>query len=64
MPPRDAEGNHHGPEEAHPAARALPPGGERARETSDLIEALMGRKPELRFQFIQENAQFARDLDV
>jgi len=24
----------------------------------------MGRKPELRFQFIQENAQFARDLDV
>jgi topoisomerase-4 subunit B len=35
-----------------------------ARETSDLVERLMGRKPELRFQFIQENAQFARDLDV
>jgi topoisomerase-4 subunit B len=32
----------------------LPP-EERAR-TSDLIEALMGRKPELRFRFIQENA--------
>jgi hypothetical protein len=24
----------------------------------------MGRKPELRFAYIQENAQFARDLDV
>jgi len=37
---------------------------EEARETSELVERLMGRKPELRFQFIQENAQFARDLDV
>ncbi len=35
-----------------------------ARETSDLVERLMGRKPELRFQFIQENAQFAQNLDV
>jgi topoisomerase-4 subunit B len=35
-----------------------------ARETSDLVERLMGRKPELRFQYIQENAQFAHDLDV
>jgi topoisomerase IV subunit B len=35
-----------------------------ARDTSELVERLMGRKPELRFQFIQENAQFARDLDV
>ena len=31
----------------------------------DLVEALMGRKPELRFRFIQENAEFAaEDLDV
>ena len=30
-----------------------------------LVEALMGRKPELRFRFIQENAEFvAEDLDV
>ncbi len=29
-----------------------------------LVERLMGRNPELRFQFIQENAKFARDLDV
>ncbi|MFP5447168.1 MAG: DNA topoisomerase IV subunit B [Alphaproteobacteria bacterium] len=31
----------------------------------DLVEALMGRKAELRFRFIQENAEFAtEDLDV
>jgi len=35
-----------------------------AEKTADLIESLMGRKPELRFQYIQENAQFVRDLDV
>jgi topoisomerase-4 subunit B len=28
------------------------------------VESLMGKKPELRFQFIQERAKFARDLDV
>ncbi|HAJ45187.1 MAG TPA: hypothetical protein DCL54_01225, partial [Alphaproteobacteria bacterium] len=32
--------------------------------TDDLVERLMGKKPELRFQFIQENAQFAKELDV
>src|SRR5579863_8947176 len=38
----------------------------RAEETvADLVEALMGKKPELRFRFIQENAEFAADdLDV
>jgi topoisomerase IV subunit B len=38
----------------------------RAEETvEELVEALMGRKPELRFRFIQENAEFAAaDLDV
>jgi len=35
--------------------RVVLPAEERAR-TSDLIEALMGRRPELRFRFIQENA--------
>jgi topoisomerase-4 subunit B len=35
-----------------------------AKITEDLVEALMGRKPELRFQFIQERASFAKDLDV
>jgi len=32
--------------------------------TADIIERLMGKRPEARFQFIQENAQFARDIDV
>jgi len=35
-----------------------------AMRTARLVEDLMGRKPEKRFAFIQENAQFARDLDV
>ncbi|MEO0983500.1 MAG: DNA topoisomerase IV subunit B [Pseudomonadota bacterium] len=30
----------------------------------DLVETLMGRKADLRFQFIQENARFAEDLDI
>ena len=33
-------------------------------ETATLVEQLMGKKPELRFQYIQENAKFAEDLDV
>ena len=31
---------------------------------ADLVETLMGRKAELRFRFIQENAQFVEDLDI
>ena len=35
------------------------------KATENLFERLMGKKPELRFQFIQENAQFAaKDVDV
>uniref|UniRef100_UPI0025FB2BF9 toprim domain-containing protein n=1 Tax=Phenylobacterium sp. TaxID=1871053 RepID=UPI0025FB2BF9 len=34
-------------------------------QVEDLVERLMGRKPEARFQFIQENAEFAvADLDI
>jgi topoisomerase IV subunit B len=33
-------------------------------ETGDLVERLMGKKPELRFQYIQENARFVTDVDV
>jgi topoisomerase-4 subunit B len=28
------------------------------------VESLMGRRPELRFQFIQERARTVEDLDV
>ncbi|HAX92181.1 MAG TPA: DNA topoisomerase IV subunit B [Rhodospirillaceae bacterium] len=37
---------------------------EEIKETEGLVEKLMGRKAELRFQFIQENAKFVQDVDV
>ena len=33
-------------------------------ETGDLVERLMGKKPEKRFEYIQENARFVEELDV
>ena len=33
-------------------------------ETSNLVDQLMGKKPELRFQYIQKNAKFADELDI
>ncbi len=35
-----------------------------AGETGDLVERLMGKKPEERFRYIQENARFVEELDV
>jgi topoisomerase-4 subunit B len=35
-----------------------------ATTTSDLVETLMGRKPELRFAYIQKHARFVEDVDV
>ena len=38
---------------------------DKAEAAGDLVTRLMGKKPEARFQFIQENAEFARDaLDI
>ncbi len=37
---------------------------EDAKETRSAIERLMGNKPELRFQFIQERAAFATGIDI
>ena len=38
---------------------------EEAKDTARMVESLMGRKPELRFQFIQERAKFVTaELDV
>jgi topoisomerase-4 subunit B len=46
----------------------LPPRGDSVDEdyqrTVALVESLMGRRPELRFDFIQKNARFVHDLDV
>lgn len=40
--------------------------GDERPETSDLVERLMGNKPEARFLFIQERAAFANEeqLDI
>ncbi|MDP2697016.1 DNA topoisomerase IV subunit B [Thalassospira sp.] len=43
------------PDAAEPDAR---------EQTKDLVNRLMGKKPELRFQFIQEHARFVEDIDV
>ena len=32
--------------------------------TTDLVDRLMGKKPEMRFQFITDNAKFAEKLDI
>jgi topoisomerase-4 subunit B len=40
---------------ASPESRAL---------TSERVESLMGKRPELRFQFIQENARSVQELDI
>ncbi len=35
-----------------------------AKQVEDLVECLMGKKPELRFRFIQERAPYAKDIDI
>jgi len=50
-----------------PASRKLIRVGideEESGDTRDLVERLMGKKPELRFQYISENARFVEELDV
>ena len=37
---------------------------EHRAQTNDMVESLMGRKPELRFQFIQERAKTVLEVDV
>ena len=50
-----------------PARRTLLQVGvthERKDETNVLVESLMGRKPELRYQFIQSHARSVAEGDV
>ena len=35
-----------------------------AEATKTAVDSLMGTKPELRFKFIQENAEFVEELDI
>ena len=46
------------------AAGDLDAGAADARATAGLIEDLMGRKPERRFAFIQDNARFIQEVDL
>ncbi|MGZ0189201.1 MAG: DNA topoisomerase IV subunit B, partial [Alphaproteobacteria bacterium] len=39
-------------------------GLEARRPSRDLVERLMGKRPETRLAFIQENARFAENLDI
>ena len=65
MPPRFLKDTTMDPTKRTLLRVTLPPKGERGfKQTIKLVESLMGRKPELRFQFIHENAKFVRDLDV
>ncbi len=34
------------------------------KATAKSVERLMGNKPEARFEFITENAEFAKELDI
>ncbi len=43
--------------------KVLSPATEKAA-TAAIVDQLMGRRPELRFQFIQEHAKFVAELDV
>ena len=40
------------------------PSPDPSAEAADLVDRLMGRKPELRFAFIQEQARFVEEIDV
>ncbi|MTI11183.1 DNA topoisomerase IV subunit B [Curvivirga aplysinae] len=37
---------------------------EESRRTANMVDSLMGKKPEKRYDFIQENAAFVEDLDL
>jgi topoisomerase IV subunit B len=65
MPARNLKDTTMDPKKRSMLRVKLPPKGkDDFKSTLELVESLMGRKPELRFDFIQKNAKFARDLDV
>lgn len=50
--------------------RVVVPGGhgeedwDDQHDTEELVESLMGKKPELRYAYIQEHARFVQDIDI
>ncbi|CAN0543711.1 unnamed protein product, partial [Laminaria digitata] len=51
-------------EEMLPATRSRRPAKAKDGSTADLVERLMGRKPEMRLKFIQQNAEKVDYIDV
>jgi topoisomerase-4 subunit B len=51
-------------EEFLPAKRSRNAAKAKAGSTADLVERLMGRKPEMRLKFIQQNAKKVDYIDV
>ena len=39
-------------------------GSKEEKKTEKLFDSLMGKKAEYRFKFIQENANFTRNIDI
>ena len=71
MPPRQLRDTTMDPEKRQMIQVSLPSATDAdadrakvAKSTAQLVEQLMGRKAELRFQFIQDNAKFVEELDV
>ena len=62
MPPAQLKETTMNPETRTLLQVTVPP--EVHMETNDLVNRLMGKKAESRFQFITENAQYAEDLDI
>jgi topoisomerase IV subunit B len=52
------------PQRGGPGLVIEPTHADELRRTATTVETLMGKKPELRFAFIQENAKFVQDVDV
>jgi topoisomerase-4 subunit B len=46
------------------AGEDVPAGGHDYAAVDDLVDRLMGKNAEARFNFIQENAEFVRDIDI
>ena len=69
MPPKQLKDTTMDPANRTLLRVTLPTGNEKedirkTRDTQKLVETLMGKKPEMRFTFIQEHAQFVDQLDV
>jgi topoisomerase-4 subunit B len=65
MPPRNLRDTTMDPKKRILLRVTLPEKGvPEEAHTRELVESLMGRKPELRYAFIQDKARFAKDLDL